>query len=115
MAVLPGNFPTIWQMVKTGELRVIGSSAPYEIVIDGYKIPSLTESMGIPGFMGGSWLAVHPGLGQNNLMAKILKQIINDPEFHKDIAHLSTIKDNTISMQNLIETAKKYQHYIKPN
>lgn len=115
MAVLPGNFPTIWQMVKTGELRVIGSSGPYEIIIDGHKVPSLTESLRVPGFMGGTWLAVHPKNTTNDQMTTTLKQIINDPEFHKEIAHLILIRDNSISMQSLIDQAKKYQHYIKNN
>jgi tripartite-type tricarboxylate transporter receptor subunit TctC len=115
MAVLPGNFPTIWQMVKTGELRVIGSSGPYEISIDGHKIPSLTESIGIPGFMGGTWLAVHPKSATNDQMTTTLKQIIHDPEFYKEIAHLILIRDNNISMQSLINQAKKYHHYIKNN
>lgn len=80
--------PVVEEQVKSGKLRILGSTADQDIVIAGGQVPSVYSQIGVKQFSGGVFIASSPKMDPaeaTQLHADIIAAIM-DPEVQKSLA-----------------------------
>jgi tripartite-type tricarboxylate transporter receptor subunit TctC len=115
-AMTSSGSSTTLELVKTGKLKILGSSAPYDIQFDGRTIPSMGRRYNIPQFDYKIWLAVSPGDSAEHVkLVKNLRTLLDTQEFQEFLKEGSLFpmpKENTdpVSMR---QQALKNKNLLK--
>jgi len=86
--------PTIAELARAGQLRVLGTTVDQELNVGGHRVPSVEKFLGVEQFTGGVFLALSPGF--DPVEARQLKQDL-----------LESLKDPKV-----VDSLKKRDQYI---
>jgi len=120
MALITGS-SMLMQHVKEGKLAIIGNTGSTAITIDDITIPSVPNSLKVPGFNGISMILTHADMDEKKAlrMKTLLWNALQDPATKQVIKNLylqPDATDNQIFIDNYIqsEQAKAREFLIHP-
>ena len=116
-----GITPNVIELAKAGKISIIGTTNKESVVLDGIKVPSMTQQTGIPQFSGFFAVAIKPGMDPQR--AAVLKQglwaAVQDAETQEKLRKLFVFSDSSNDVKQITgfyqDLRKKYRKYEKQN
>jgi hypothetical protein len=77
-----GGGNNLFEMAKTGKIKILGSTANKNVRIQDIEIPSVSTQLKVPQYNGYQWISISPGnSAEHTQLASDIKEIVSGKEF----------------------------------
>jgi len=105
---------TVSSMVKSGKLRILGSSYPDDLLVDDINIPSVSKRLKVTQFNGFVAFAAQPTAAPEKIakLKKLIWDALQDPVALSTINKTNIVLRPTINQNNIYQMYSNYREQV---
>lgn len=110
-----GITSSVVELARAGKISIIGTTHKESVMLDGQRVPSVSQQTGVPQFSGFFAIAIRPGMDSNraNVLRQGLWNSVQDPETQDRLRQLFVFSDSSNDVKHITNFYKDLRSRYK--